>query len=207
MPLILGYSRGARFKILLDKLFNPLLFGRMNPYVQLKLNEVPPGRFESGKGILKWLSSLNFPNKAYQSAHSYFLLYHGSKVRLPPHPETIHNVELEFLRIEHGFSRSRFQNSSFFSYNWLLHKIFRLYKLDYYCQFVKDIKCDRRFKRYENMWTHIKTLGNVAESPDKMIVSQTQPVALRGDGSRSHLYLQFLASPSIKNHRRTVDLT
>jgi hypothetical protein len=204
---MLGYSRGARFKILLDKLFKPLLFGRTNARVLLKLNDIPANQFENGQELLKWMSGLNIANKAYQSAHSYFLFYKDINPRSPPPTPTIHNIELDFVRIEYGFSRSKYKNSSFFSYNWLLHKLLNIHQQHYYTQFIKPIKCHRRFKKYEDMWNHIKTLGNAVEGPDSLKTSQTPPLVSPGDDSRYHRNLSFLASRLARNHQNTIDLT
>lgn len=200
MPLVLGYSRGARFKVLLDKLFEPLLHGRMNSTVLVELHRKPPGIFRNGMQILKWLSSLHVSNKAYQSAYSYLLFYNNEDVHPKPTPVKIHDVELEFVRLEFGFSRSKYRNSSFFSYNWLLHKILKIHKLEFYAQFVKRIKCARRFRRYEEMWSHIKTLNNDFEVPDRKKKNQTLKLVLPGGGLQFRLSQLSLPYQLIKTH-------
>lgn len=197
-PLIIGYSRGTRFKMLLDKLFRPLLYGKMNSEVLESLYRISPNTFKNGYELLEWLGRLNIPNKCYQSAHSYFLFHTGNKVMPTPSAHDIHNIELQFVRLETKFLRSCEIGSSFFSYNWLLRKLLLKHNQTYYIQFVKPIKCKRRSSKYNLLFSSLMNVDSVSGLRDSLRNCQKQPDELQGDDSLCRLKRYFFLNRLVK---------
>jgi hypothetical protein len=191
-PLILGYSRGTRFKSILEKLFYPRLFGKPNAKVLYYLSLLPPNHFTTGGQLLKWLAALQIPNKNYQCAHYYFIFATKPKCfPKPPHLLTILKIEKDFIHIHNQYQSSA-TYKSFFSYNWVLRKILENYQLDYYQQFVKPIKCKRRLQKYAKMYLNIMTSNNDFAALGNSQNCQKEPVSPLGDAIESRqLLLSF----------------
>ena len=196
MPLVLGYSRGVRFKTILDKLLKPRIYGKTNARVLEELFKQPQGSIQSGEDMLRFLSSLSVANKCYQSCHFYYLLHTKPKTYpLPPHITIINDLESDFLRIKNRFVSARHKSNSFFSYNWLLRKILSNHNLTYYIQFVKPIKCGRRIRKYETMYQQLTNEGNDFVVPDNLKMNQIPPVAPLDDGNQYRLSRSFFSNP------------
>jgi hypothetical protein len=194
-PLILGYSRGTRFKCILEKLFYPRLFGKPNARVLYNLSILPKDYFVNGHALLKWLAALSIPNKNYQCTHYYFIfITKPRKFPIPPHQLIIHKIEEDFVAIENAFQSWPKKYKSFFSYNWILRKILQKYSLDYFLQFVKPIKCKRRLKKYNTMYTEIMSEDNVVVTPGNWKSCQKSLGELPGGVSEYHQKLLFFSS-------------
>jgi len=151
VPLLNGYSRHNRMYMLLKQLFNPRHYGYPNS--EVVANVLKHGPFSHGTKLLGWLAKLKVKHKQYQNAHYYFAIASSSYVIPdPPPPEEVLAMERSFHKLEQGFRARNHTYKSFFSYNWLLRKFLEEAKLNYYIQFVKQIKCKKRMKMYETMW-------------------------------------------------------
>lgn len=156
-PLCVGYSRVARFRTILDQLFNPLLHGSPNHKVLAALNQQPKKRLKNGHDLLQFINKLQIPDKRYQLAHYYFAWY-NRKYTVPPKPHVniLGDMERLFFRLEGSFNMStKYRERSFFSYNWLLQRMLTIFKLDHYKQFVKNVKCSKRQARYNTMFSEL----------------------------------------------------
>ena len=207
--LFVGYSRINRFRMILDQLFNPLIFGKPNSRVLYKLNQLGGGVLKNGNDMIHWLTGLEISDKRYQCTHYYYKWYMKDRYRVPPTPSKnlIRGIETKFSVLEANFTISDHASNSFFSYNWLLRKLLEEYpSLRHYLQFVKNIKCKHRYDRYSNMFDElIKNADSVAKVPGCVGNYQTQPVVLPGGGSlfRGHPESNFL-SLLARNHQSTL---
>ena len=182
--LFVGYSRINRFRMILDQLFNPLIYGKPNSRVLYKLNELNRGILTNGNDMIRWLTGLQISDKRYQCTHYYFKWYQKDdyKVPTPPRKSLVRGIETQFSVLESNFSVSNYSSSSFFSYNWLLRKLLGEHpSLRHYLQFVKRIKCKHRYKRYETMYNELMSVDSVATGRGGVGNCQKQPVSLQGD--------------------------
>jgi hypothetical protein len=204
-PLILGYSRGTRFKNILDKLFFPRLFGNPNPQVLYNLSLLNKHFFSNGGHLLNWLSALPIANKNYQCTHYYFIFVTKPTVfPKPPHIDIIHKLEKAFTKIENKFLSSGKEFKSFFSYNWVLRKIMGEHNLDYFLQFVKPIKCKRRLQKYTNMYNEIMSADNVVEAAGNSQNCQIKPALSQGGASGFLQRLLFFSNLVARKSHYTV---
>ena len=185
-PLVLGYSRGARFKTILEKLLNPRVYGKANHRVLYELSRLPKNHFKNGFELLKWLAALRIPNKNYQCSHYYYIYVTKPKEYPTPPPIVVMNaLEQQFNQIENKYLASSQDFRSFFSYNWILKKLLENNDLDYYIQFVKPIKCKRRLIKYNAMYTKIMNEDNVVVSLESLQNCQTLPDEPQDDETES----------------------
>ena len=178
MPLDIGYSRYNRMSALLNQLFQPTMYGHPNSRV---VYEVLRQTFENGSELLKWLSTLPIKNKRYQNAHYYFLIHKEYQIPNPPNKSTVNSILSLFSRLEHRFDSWSHSYKSFFSYNWLLRRFLKEFKLEKYIQFVKQIKCKKRVAIYEIMYTYFMCLDNAGVNADVFQKNQTTPSLLLDD--------------------------
>lgn len=201
--LCVGYSRCIRFRIILDQLFKPLLFGSPNQKVLFALRDTKP-TINNGSEMLEWLTHLPIPDKRYQSAHYYFS-WLNPEYTVPESPSImdIRLLEQQFMRLEQNYYSSGLSKThSFFSYNWLLQKLLHNTTMSSYGQFIKKIKCPKRHIRYENMYSTLTNACNVSTALDAFQTNQTLLVGLPDDETLYHLSLSASSCQLIGNHLR-----
>ena len=206
-PLVVGYSRNARVRTILEQLFQPFEYGKPCQEIVyiIKRDKV---RFESGEELHNWLNNQLIPNKKYTCCHYYFAVANPSyQVPPPPNKDQLWSVLRAFHSLEFKFNVAQHPYKSFFSYNWLLRKLLLKCSLAHYVQFMKPIKCTGRRRMYSKMFAMLPTLpiktscirqgagGRVSGSP-------RQPFSLRDYAYQSLRQLSLGASnPSIKTLR------
>ena len=198
MPLELGYSRYNRMFALLNKLFQPTLYGNPNSRV---VYEVLKQQFENGTQLLKWLSKLSVKNKRYQNAHYYFSIHKPYKVPTPPCKSTVLKILSDFSKLEHRFECWKHHYKSFFSYNWLLRQLLKKFELEMYLPFVKQIKCCKRKQLYNTMYEYFRSADNAEVNVDVSQTSQISPFLLQDDVRSSRQGLQFALNRLVRTHR------
>ena len=205
--LCVGYSRCIRFRIILDQLFKPLLFGSPNQKVLFTLRVSKP-TINTGCEMLEWLNNLKIPDKRYQSAHYYFAwLNPDYKVPHSPSIATIRLLEQQFMRLEQSYYNSGLSEThSFFSYNWLLQRLLLNNGLSSYGQFIKKIKCPKRHKRYENMYDLLTNACNALTTRGVSQTNQKPPVEPQDDVISFHPSLPIASYLLIKNHLHSLAL-
>ena len=197
IPLELGYSRYYRMQALMNRLFQPTLYGSPNSRVVF---EVLQQNFTNGVDLLAWLSKLSLKNKRYQNTHYYFAVHNKAyRVPDPPSKGSIRKMLTLFSRLEHWFEKGQQIYKSFFSYNWLLRFFLKKYQLEVYLPFVKTIKCRKRVAMYETMFELFTNADNAAIAEDVSRMNQKQLVSLPGDVHSSHLVLRRVLGRSTKN--------
>lgn len=186
--LSVGYSRTSRFRIILDQLFNPLIFGKPNSRVLYKLSQLKKDVLTNGVDMIQWLTSLQISDKRYQCTHFYFMWYKRNNyvVPLPPRKSIIREIEATFSVLESNFIISKHASHSFFSYNWLLRKLLTNHpKLLHYLQFVKRIKCRHRYERYNMMYKQLMSVNNGVVNLGDVVNCQKPLDGPLGDDSQS----------------------
>ena len=198
MPLELGYSRYNRMTALLNKLFEPKLYGNPNSRV---VYEVLQQKFENGSQLQRWLSTLPVKNKRYQNAHYYFSVHKPYKVPTPPCKRKVLEILRVFSNLEHRFECWKHLYKSFFSYNWLLRKLLKIFELEMYIPFVKQIKCKKRVRLYESMYTFFMSSGNAGVTKDASQTCQIQPSESQGDDFSYHPALRVSLNRLVRNRQ------
>lgn len=186
--LCVGYSRINRFRIILDQLFNPLVYGKPNSHVLFRLNKVKRGTLKNGHDMICWLTSLQISDKRYQCTHYYYKWFHKDNyiVPQPPCKSKVRELETKFSFLETNFTYSDHSAHSFFSYNWLLRKLISEQpSLLKYLPFVKRIKCPHRYDRYDSMYNELTNAGSAVKVKGDAEDCQIQPAAPLDDGSLS----------------------
>ena len=191
MPLELGYSRYNRMFALLNKLFQPTMYGNPNSRV---VYEVLKQHFDNGAQLLHWLSKL--PN-----AHYYFSIHKPYTVPNPPCKSKVLKILSDFSTLEHRFECWKHSYKSFFSYNWLLRQLLKKFELEIYLPFVKQIKCRKRVLLYKTMYMFFMSASNVEVKLDASQMSQIPLASPQDGGCLPHQVLQFSLNRLIRSHR------
>lgn len=199
IPLELGYSRYNRMSTLLSQLFQPTRYGTPNSRVVF---EVLKCSFSDGVELLLWLSRLPLKNKKYQNSHYYFAVHNkGYAVPTPPPRATVCKILNVFSKLEIRFEKTEHGFKSFFSYNWLLRRFLTDFKLEFYLQYVKKIKCKKRVQLYEKMYKRFTSEDNVVTEQDVFQKSQIRRGVPQDDGCSYPLPVRFLLGPSRDSHQ------
>lgn len=205
VPLGLSYSRFHRVANILDQLFEPQFHGSPSSRVICAILDQKV-KFTSGEELLSWLSKLPIKNKKYQNAHCYFVIANSGYI-IPRRPdgELSHRVLRDFCALEDKYEWMDHTYKSFFSYNWLLRKLLTRYKLGYYCQFLKTIKCPRRSRGYEDMLIFFGVTGvsNAAARLGTSKMNRTLPGEPRGGACSSLQQLLAYVNRSEENRPST----
>ena len=198
VPLDPGYSRHHRMSSLLKQLFRPRHYGIPNS--EVVFHAIKNGPFKNGEELLLWLSKIKVKHKQYSNAHYYFAIASPEyNVSTPPTPLEILTLERKFHEVQSRFMNRKHSYKSFFSYNWLLHKL--LHKHPFYLQFVKRIKCKKRIHVYQTMWEFFMSSNNVLEDQGVSPAYQKSPVVPREHVSKRPREEQLFLDRIIRNYQ------
>ena len=203
-PLVVGYSRNARVKSILEKLFMPYKYG--NPCQEIvyiiKRDQLT---FVTGMDLHHWLNSVPIKQKKYTCCHYYYAIA-NKHYDIPPPPcqDLTRKVLRKFNCLEMQFNSTRHPYKSFFSYNWLLRRLLMMFHLEHYVQFIKPIKCSGRRRMYSRMFsTFIQSQPSSCtrvKDPARVLSSPQQPFSLQDYAYQSLRQLSSgVSDPSIKN--------
>ncbi len=145
------YSRGKRFKAMM----NQVVTARFSESDVPVLEKLSGQTFENVDKLLVFLKTLKCRDKRYNSLHLFAKL-HCADYSPQSIPADWLNLLTRQTRLFNRFE-SAFQNNfpkqPFLSYSWLVRRFLRLYNLEQFTRFVKVLKCRRRRKRYERLFT------------------------------------------------------
>ena len=166
--LVTPYSRVARFRELLEKLLGmsngPL---QRDPIWQYLAKSAP---FRCSRDIYSAIKLSGLKNKHYSDLHIFCKCFlEGYQA-----PLGYHDVHFIHTRFVNDFNTILFQwnrkgSSSFFSYNWVLEKLFQCYGIIAFDSYLKKLQCPTRRSLYERLWTVVTTgdeLGHLRPCPD-----------------------------------------
>lgn len=151
-PFLQGYSRQKRFAAMLDCVITPSPSSADNETLKYML---PHKTVKNVNEIFKLLKNHNSKDKRYCSVHLFTRLLCPTYVP----PKTVsHEVRKRILNRfkDMEFLHRRFVNHKpFFSYCWLLRKFLSNEGLTQFLPYVKTLKCKRRCKVYEDLYTEL----------------------------------------------------
>ena len=153
-PLFNIYSRRKRFQNLAESVFYPTPQTKDNAILEYLDVRAP---FECKNHMLNIIKLCPLPDKRYSQIHLMCKLF--TKDYEAPRPikntqEFIKRLLMKFEDTETAF-RHLFPSRQFFNYCWLLSKNLDEYRLHDYKPFVKLLKCKKRNKYYDEMYTEI----------------------------------------------------
>ena len=140
------YSRAARFRVLVRRLFALDVGPKITDPVWHYLEKTVP--FKTTNDIYMALKASSLVNKHYGQLHLF------SKVFLDYQHHTI-NVQyflekfcVKFNGLLHKWTK--LGGTSFFSYNWLIEQYLREHKLFCFLKYIKHLQCPRRRQKYDS---------------------------------------------------------
>ena len=147
------YQRKKRFEKILDQITLPRIENKDIPvYKKLDGN-----LFDTVDDLKLFIKSLNVQDKRYHSLHAFAKRFVTSYKQ--PSEFTTHNKQCclyLFEKLECCFLRHMF-NVPFFNYAWLIRKILNMLHFSQFDMFIKRIKCPKRNKYYNDMFTFLHT--------------------------------------------------
>ena len=142
------YSRLARFRDLIRRVFALENGPRSDAPVWEYLKELAP--FQSSADILTALKQSSLEHKHYSSVHLFSKVFTNYKEHSFSSTELRTLVEILCHKFETTLQRWNLLNqTSFFSYTWLIEKYLRDFNLTIFLQYVKHLQCPHRREKYE----------------------------------------------------------
>ena len=155
--IVSPYNRKTRFIGLLRKILGVDTGPHAKDLVWQYLSASAP--FRTTDDIVSCLKNSSLKSKHYNCIHGFSKAFQKnySKPKCHYSPREIEEY-LGILFEEVNFYWCRFEQTSFFSYAWLLEKLFRqLQILEDYKSFLKVLICPTRRKKYETRWKRFVT--------------------------------------------------
>jgi hypothetical protein len=155
--IVSPYNRKTRFIGLLRKILGVDTGPHVKDRVWQYLSASAP--FQTADDIIVCLKNSPLKSKHYNCIHGFSKAFQKnySKPKCHYSPREIEEY-LGILFEEVNFYWCRFEHTSFFSYAWLLEKLFRqLQILEDYKSFLKVLICPTRRKKYETRWKQFVT--------------------------------------------------
>lgn len=178
LPLIHGYSRKKRFRMMLLSIVDPTRYCSMDGRTQIIFAK---RKFRNIAELLKALKRAKSKNKQYSSVHLYakkYVLGHVSpKV---PLPAVVNDIVGDFTLVERGHHEN-FEGKQFFSYRWLLDKLLRKNNLTHFCPYVKKLQNKKSIFKYSTMYETIMKPCNELEVQGKVSMCEKLIAELPGD--------------------------
>ena len=147
-PFLSGYSRSKRFRCMVSALFWPTPVNADEKMLRFLFMR----RFKSRAGIIKTLTAAPLKDKRFGSIHIFCRLF-DPQYKEPPHDclfRMLSKMVWEFEVIEGRF-RQRFTREPFINYTYLIRYLLRKLGYEVYLPFVKQLKCEKRKIRYNEM--------------------------------------------------------
>lgn len=142
------YSRLARFRDLIRCVFALENGPKSDAPVWEYLKALAP--FQTASDILNALKRSSLEHKHYSSVHLFSKVFtnYGGHPFSSTDLRTL--VDIMCHKFETTLQRWNLLNqTSFFSYTWLIEKYLRDFKLDFFLQYVKHLQCPHRRAKYE----------------------------------------------------------
>ena len=147
-PFLSGYSRTKRFKGMVDSLFWPT---PSNPDAKM-LEYLFTKKFQTRQEIITALTTAPLKDKRFGSIHLFCRLMDPEYTE-PSHGclfQMLTRLVREFGCIEARF-RQRFVGEPFINYTFLIRHLLTKLGFYSYLPFVKQLKCEKRKARYNEM--------------------------------------------------------
>ena len=194
-----GYSRRKRFGTMLKNVIK----GSCNLADEPMLIYLT--RFKSEytnmASLLSKIKKSKIRDKRYTSLHLFSRVFLPAYVK-PRHPINWPAVEKSILNMfsEVEIVHRRLFSKPFFSYVWLLQKILVAHHLNGFCTFIKQLKCPKRIKQYEDDFAEIMAMLCQQDRfvGDRVYVSNfpKPPSERKGDRHRHRCHSPRRLSPS-----------
>ena len=155
-PFAEGYNRKKRFHNMLRN----VIFGGCNSADEKMIKYLEQfNHYMTEACLLKQMKKSKLRDKRYTSLHLFSKLFLPS-YRKPIIPTNWNAVDSSIVRLflEIELVHHRIFSKPFFSYVWLLQKILICHGLEKYCCYIKQLKCPRRVKLYEDDFSGIMTI-------------------------------------------------
>ena len=152
-PFLSGYSRSKRFRSMVTSLFWPTpanVDHKMLEYMLLR-------RFNNRDEIIKAITTAPLKDKRFVSIHTFCRLLDPDYVE-PPHGclfRMLHKMVWDFEVIEGRF-KQRYINQPFINYTFLIRHLLTKLGYEVYLPFVKQLKCEKRKIRYNEMLVKLR---------------------------------------------------
>ena len=160
--LMTPYSRTARFRELLDKLLGMSSGPHARDPIWGYLAKGAP--YKTALDIYTAIKLSDLKNKHYADLHIFCKCFLKSYIE-PMHPECVRELRegfiADFEEVLHSWART--SATSFFSYNWLLEKMFKMHSIDCYNEYLKLLQCPARRRLYECLWFDV--INSTGEDP------------------------------------------
>jgi hypothetical protein len=152
-PFAEGYNRKKRFH---NMLLN-IIFGGCSTADENMIKHLERfNHYVTEACLLKQMKKSKLRDKRYTSLHLFSKLFLPS-YRKPVMPSNWNAVDRSIVRLflEIELVHHRIYSKPFFSYVWLLQKILICHGLEQFCRYIKQLKCPRRVKLYEEDFSGI----------------------------------------------------
>ena len=156
-PLMLAvYERKKRFRDIMNKMLYPTIDNKDMPmFLYLTEYTKKNEQFDTPQEILACMKKSGISDKRYVSLHAFARRFMKGYTVIPVKTHTLSTLFRRYFNMLESVFYRRFPTNPFFNYNWLLRRLLKLYKYEELIPFVKPIKCPKRDKRYEDMFTSL----------------------------------------------------
>jgi len=147
-PFLSGYSRSKRFRSMVTTLFWPTPVNADHKMLKYMLMR----RFNNRTEIIKAITTSPLKDKRFGSIHIFCRLL-DPEYEEPKHDclfRMLQKMVWDFEVIEGRF-RQRFTKEPFINYTFLIRFLLKKLGYEVYLQFVKQLKCEKRKTRYNEM--------------------------------------------------------
>ena len=152
--IIAPYCRKHRFSCLLRKVIGVDSGPPPSDMVWQVLSQSAP--FKSTRCIIDCLKNTDLKNKHYNNLHSFGKAFLTRYIPPETNPCNVQKIMYSlFDEVLFRWNRSS-NNQSFFSYSWLMEKLFKIAGLfDNYSTYLKVLICPIRRRKYQSRWDDI----------------------------------------------------
>ena len=147
-PFLSGYSRTKRFRGMVEAIFWPTPTNGDSLMLEYLLAQ----EFNNRKEIIQAVTAAPLKDKRFGSIHLFCRLFNPEYIKpvvIRLH-EMLKRLVWEFQILEARF-KQRIEEGPFINYSWLIGYLFTKLECLDYLKYVKELKCEKRKKRYMDM--------------------------------------------------------
>lgn len=164
-PLFVGYSRKARFRLILLSLFHP----RYSKICRETSDHIGTCKPKTMEELVKCMQNTKSKAKNYNSLHLYASIHlENYTCEIIPSKCDIEGILCDFTNIERSHVKC-YPKNRFFSYRWLLGKLLQKNGFGQFIKYVKPLKNKKSIQKYEDMYSKIMNLYNDAGGRDTVL--------------------------------------
>ncbi len=185
------YERRKRFLDILGKVLLPTIDNKDLPMD--KHLEGEKVQYGSVGTLLAAMKGSGLVDKRYVSLRAFARFFLKGYTHVNIDSTKILEVSGRYFNMLEGVYGRLYQGDPFFNYNWLIRKFLVKYECESLCRFVKPIKCPKRNRHYEQMFSACCT-SLLAQDDEKKNLQTTDEVL---DGPETILFqsITFLHVP------------